>query len=275
MADKTLIAWTDRTFNIAWGCTKISPGCKNCYADNLAVRYGHSVWGVNGNRRTFGDKHWSTPHKWESESTIHNPGVRGAGWNHLVFCSSMCDVWEDHPTIDAERAKLWPLIKATPHLDWQLLTKRPERIADHLPSDWSVKNYPNVWLGTSIENDDYTWRAEELKKIPAVVHFISYEPALGPLPSLDTNGLEWLIVGGESGKEWKKHEMDHGWARDIRDKCIASKTAFFFKQSSAALTERGTSLIHEDGTRWFWKQYPNQLDAPVRDVSMPLVKMAA
>jgi len=265
MGDKTLIAWTDRTFNIAWGCAKISPGCKNCYADTLATRYGHSVWGVNGQRRTFGAKHWEKPLDWEVESHIHNAGVRGAGWNHLVFCSSMCDVFEDHPTIDTERRKLWALIKATPHLDWQLLTKRADRIADNLPADWAVKNYPNVWLGVSIENDEYVWRAESLKQIPAAVHFVSYEPALGPLPSLDTRGLEWLIVGGESGREWKKHEMNHAWARDIRDRCAKSRTAFFFKQSSAALTERGTSLIHEDGTRWFWRQFPNQLDPPVRD----------
>lgn len=266
MADKTLIAWTDHTFNVAWGCTKISPGCKNCYADNLAVRYGHSVWGKNGNRRTFGDKHWEKPLDWDIDSEAGIPSVRGAGRSHMVFCSSMCDVFEDHPVIDQEREKLWPLIRATPHLDWQLLTKRPERIADHLPADWG-KGYQNVWLGTSVENDEYVWRAEVLKQIPAVVHFVSYEPALGPLPSLDTNGLEWLIVGGESGKEWKKHEMDHAWARDVRDKCISSGTAFFFKQSSAALTERGTSLIHEDGSRWWWKQYPNQLAAPVRDMT--------
>lgn len=265
MGKETLIAWTDHTFNVAWGCTKISPGCKNCYADSLATRYGHSVWGKDGERRTLSAAHWAQPLKWDTASTSGNPGVRGDGWNHLVFSSSMCDNFEDHPVITAERAKLWPLIKATPHLDWQLLTKRADRIADNLPDDWSIANYPNVWLGVSIENDDYVWRAELLKQIPAAVHFISYEPALGPLPSLDTRGLEWVIVGGESGKEWRKHEMDHAWARDVRDKCIESRTAFFFKQSSAALTERGTSLIHEDGSRWFWKQFPNQLDAPVLD----------
>ncbi len=265
MGTKTLIAWCDHTFNIAWGCTKISPGCKNCYADTLATRYGHSAWGVKGTRRTFGQKHWEKPLDWEVGSHLYNPGVRGPGWNHLVFCSSMCDNFEDHPMIAGELKKLWSLIQATPHLDWQILTKRADRIADNLPSDWSIRNYPNVWLGVSVESNDYLWRIETLKKIPAVVHFISYEPALGPLPDLDTCGLEWVIVGGESGKEWKKHEMDHAWARAVRDKCLKTGTAFFFKQSSAALTERGTSLIHEDGTRWWWRQFPGQLDPPVQD----------
>lgn len=265
MADKTLIAWTDHTYNLAWGCTKISPGCKNCYADTLATRFGHSVWGKDGSRRTFGEKHWKEPLRWEADSHLHNPGIRGPGWNHLVFCSSMCDNFEDHPTIIKELKKLWPLIKSTPHLDWQLLTKRADRIADSLPADWSIANYPNVWLGVSVENNDYLWRVDHLKAIPAAVHFISYEPALGPLPDLDTHGLEWVIIGGESGAEWKKHEMDHAWARDVRDKCLLSKTAFFFKQSSHLFTERGTSLIHEDGSRWFWKQWPGQLDPPLRD----------
>lgn len=268
MAEKTLIAWTDHTFNIAWGCTKISPGCKNCYADNLSARYGHHVWGPGTPRRTFSEKHWATPLTWDVESQMGVAGVRGPERHHLVFTSSMCDVFEDHPTIDRERQKLWPLIRATPHLTWQILTKRPDRIAANLPPDWGA-GYHNVWLGTSIERDDYCHRAEILKAIPAVVHFISYEPALGPLPSLDTRGLEWVIVGGESGREWRAHEMDHAWAREVRDKCQTTGTAFFFKQSSAAVTERGTSLIEKDGTRWFWKQFPDQLVPPVRDTTAP------
>lgn len=129
MADKTIIAWTHRTFNLAWGCTKVSPGCKNCYADTLSGRYGHSVWGPKNPRRTFGPKHWAEPLKWNAEA-------QAAGTRLRVFSSSMCDYMEDHPTITQERAKLWPLIRATPHLDWQLLTKRSDRIAANLPADW-------------------------------------------------------------------------------------------------------------------------------------------
>jgi hypothetical protein len=102
----------------------------------------------------------------------------------------MCDNFEGHPTIDAERAKLWPLIRATPWLDWQLLTKRADRIADNLPPDWG-KGWPNVWLGVSIENNDYVGRADHLRKIPAAVRFVSYEPALGPLDRLNLKGIDW------------------------------------------------------------------------------------
>jgi protein gp37 len=191
MAQKTTISWTDHTFNIAWGCTKVSPGCKNCYADALSHRYGHDVWGPGKPRRIFGEKHWREPLQWNSQA--QSQGVR-----HRVFCSSMCDVFEDHPTIDGEREKLWSLIRATPWLDWQLLTKRPGRIRPALPADWGG-GYGNVWLGTSIESNDYTARADILRTIPATVRFISYEPALGPLDQLNLTGIDWLIYGGESG----------------------------------------------------------------------------
>ena len=240
MSEKTIIAWTDHTFNIAWGCVKISPGCKNCYADTLSQRYGHDVWGKNKPRRTFGDKHWDEPIKWVRDWARGNWGVLGKGSPHLVFSSSMCDVFEDHPTIDAEREKLWPLIRATsPALHWQLLTKRPERIADNLPSDWGT-GYPNVWLGTSIEHNDYVGRADHLRDIPAAVRFISYEPALGPLPDLNLSRLDWIIYGGESGPGYRQHDLE--WPREMERRCAESGVAFFFKQSSAIRTEMGIEL---------------------------------
>jgi protein gp37 len=232
MSEKTLIAWTDHTFNVAWGCTKVSPGCAHCYADSLASRYGHDVWGAGKPRRIFGDKHWAEPLKWHAAAAEEQR-------RHRVFCSSMCDVFEDHPTIDAERTKLWALIRRTPWLDWQLLTKRPERIADHLPADWG-SGYRNVWLGTSIENNDYVFRADILRRIPATVRFISYEPALGPLDHLDLDGIDWVIVGGESGAKYRL--MDHAWARALKLRCESAGVAFFFKQSSHYYTERGIEL---------------------------------
>lgn len=243
MSVKTIIAWTDHTFNIAWGCVKISPGCKNCYADTLSSRYGHDVWGVNKPRRKFGDKHWSEPLKWNEDSVAGIPGVRGDGFRHLVFSSSMCDIFEDHPTISEEREKLWPLVRATPHLDWQLLTKRADRIADNLPDDWG-NGYPNVWVGVSVENNDYVWRANDhLAHIPAAVRFISYEPALGFLPGLDLSGLDWVIYGGESGPGYRHHDLE--WPRAMRNRCADAGVAFFFKQSSAARTEMGITLDGE------------------------------
>lgn len=241
MSEKTIIAWTDHTWNLAWGCTKISPGCTHCYADTLSSRYGHDVWGPKAPRRTFGDKHWREPLKW-------NAKAQAEGGVHRVFCSSMCDNFEDHATIAAEREKLWPLVRSTPHLHWQLLTKRADRIADNLPADWG-HGYANVWLGVSIENNDYAWRADCLRQIPAAVRFVSYEPALGPLDKLDLTGIDWLIVGGESGPGYRP--MDLQWGRDMRDRCRGSGVAFFWKQSSAYRTEMGTTLDGET-----IKEYP-------------------
>lgn len=233
MADKTLIAWTDHTFNVAWGCTKISPGCKNCYAVDLAGRYGHDVWGPGKPRRVFGSKHWDEPLKWDREAGRE-------GRTHRVFCSSMCDVFEDHPTIEAEREKLWALVEATPRLDWQLLTKRAERIAGNLPANWD-RIRGRVWLGVSVENADYVWRMDRLRCLDSAVRFVSYEPALGPIAhAADLTGIDWLIYGGESGLRFRPE--DKQWARDIMTKCRESGTAFFHKQSAARFTERGIDL---------------------------------
>lgn len=245
MSEKTIVAWTDSTWNLAWGCVKVSDGCKFCYAENLAdhgvrayKKEGEvvGVWGPNRPRRTFGASHWAEPLKWERTAVK-------AGRRHRVFCSSMTDVFLDDPIIDAEREKLWPLIRQTPHLDWQLLTKRPERIAECLPADWGNSGWPNVWLGTSIEDMRVAERADFLREVPAVVRFISYEPALGPLVDIDLTGIDWLIQGGESGSGYRP--MDLQWARDMRDTCERKGVAYFFKQSAAYRTEMGIELDGE------------------------------
>jgi protein gp37 len=160
----------------------------------------------------------------------------------------MCDVFEEHPTVLNEHDKLWRLIRQTPWLDWQLLTKRPERIAAQLPGDWN-SGYANVWLGTSIESNHYVERADHLRKIPATVRFVSYEPALGPLDGLNLDGLDWVIYGGESGPGYRPHDL--AWPRQMRQKCQAAGVAFFFKQSSAPRTEMGIALDGE-----IVRQYP-------------------
>lgn len=236
MAEKTGIAWTDHTFNIAWGCMKVSPGCAHCYADTLSSRYGFDVWGppAKTTRRTFGAKHWKDPMKW-------NAAAAKAGVRRRVFCSSMCDVFEDHPTIDAEREKLWPLIRATPWLDWQLLTKRPERIHDNLPADWCDDGYgyPNVWLGTSIESDEYIGRALELIDIVARVRFISVEPMLGPVTfgqhwpyGRILDAFRWVIVGGESGSGHREMPLDACLA--VVDEVRDAGAKVFVKQDSGS-----------------------------------------
>lgn len=242
MAEVTTISWTNRTFNIVWGCEKVSPACKNCYAETWAKRYKFDVWGSTKPRRVFNDVHWRDPLKW------HNVAIK-EGVRHLVFCSSMCDVFEDHPTVIQELKKLWPLIRSTPHLTWQLLTKRPERILQSLPSDWG-QGYANVWIGSTIENNDYVGRADHLRSVPAVVRFVSYEPACGPLDKLDLTGLHWLIFGGESGSDYRPH--DPQWARDIRDRCDAAGVTFFYKQGSAFKSGADPTL---DGKEY--KAFPN------------------
>lgn len=233
MGAKTGIAWTDATFNIAWGCMKVSDGCRSCYADTLSKRYGarKALWGpaATTQRRTLSAEYWRKPLLW-------NQRAQAAGVRMRVFCSSMCDVFEDHPTIDAERAKLWPLIRATPWLDWQLLTKRPERIESQLPEDWEM-GWPNVWLGVSVEHQGHADRVTHLAETRAVRRFISAEPLLGPLTFAGTlhdaafrGFIHWVIIGGESGPNARPMDLD--WARALRDEAREHGVAVFFKQRS-------------------------------------------
>jgi protein gp37 len=221
VGENTKISWTDATWNPAWGCTKIGPGCDNCYAEKLASRYGFDVWGPDKSRRTFGDKHWNEPVNW-------NKKARETGKRIKVFCASMCDVFENHPIIDGLRDRLWNLIRETQWLDWQLLTKRPNRIKENLPNDW-LGGYENVWLGTSVESGDFAWRADFLRELPAVIKFISCEPAIGPLDNLVLDGINWVIYGGESGPNFRDHDIN--WARNLRIRCLEANVAFFYKQS--------------------------------------------
>lgn len=252
MGQKTAIAWADHTFNPAWGCVKVSPGCKNCYAEDRSRRFGGDCWGPGKERRTFGPKHWAEPLRW-------NRAAQRDGVRRRVFCASMCDIWEDHPTIDKARADLWIVIASTPWLDWLLLTKRPERIIGRLPDFWG-SGWPNVWLGTSIENNDHVWRANALRDVSAVLLFISYEPALGPLDWLNLHGIGWVIYGGESGPHFRDHDVQ--WARDMRGRCGAADIPFFYKQSPARWTERGIELDGE-----ILREYP---DSPATAVGTTL-----
>ncbi len=267
MAEKTGISWTHHTFNHVWGCNEVSAGCDHCYARTLAERWGYMVWGPphNSPRRTFGPKHWAEPLKWNAAAA--RDGVR-----RRVFCASMADVFEVHPQIDAERAKLWPLIEQTPHLDWLLLTKRPEQIARMVPEVWLIDPPENVWLGTSVEDQAAAdLRIPRLLQVPAKVHWLSCEPLLGPVdlmpwlwrdritPSGETQvrlspQIDWVIVGGESGANFRP--MDLGWARSIRDQCVQEGAGFFYKQGASRQPGQDATL---DGVEWH--QLPYQADA--------------
>lgn len=262
MSDTTAIQWTNHTFNAWWGCSRVSPACRFCYADTLAHRWGHELWRRSGPRRMLGDDNWRKPLKW-------NRDAERAGKPALVFCASMSDVFERHPVpevdaeLDSARTRLWNLIAETPWLRWQLLTKRVENVADMAP--WG-DNWPgNVWLGTSVEDQR---RANEripvLLALPAKVRFLSCEPLLGPVDltrvaytdgggthldvvhgrhgipdvwSSAAQRVSWVICGGESGA--KHRPMDMAWARSLRDQCQSGGVPFLFKQVGGRTSKAG------------------------------------
>lgn len=228
MSADSKIEWTDHTFNPWWGCSKVSPACKNCYAEAFARRVGQSVWGDGAARRLFGDKHWAEPVKWNAAAA--KEGVR-----RRVFCASMADVFEARPELDEQRARLWSLIEETPSLDWLLLTKRPENIREMVPGTWLATARPNVWFGATVENrEEALRRIPLLLDVPAVVRFLSCEPlleAIGLRPWLMERKIHWVIVGGESGHHARPFEIK--WARDIVDACACAVVACFVKQLGA------------------------------------------
>lgn len=264
MSANSAISWTDHTFNPWWGCFKVSAGCANCYAETFAKRTGHSIWGppATSPRRLFGDKHWQEPLKWHA-------AAEKSGQRARVFCASMADVFEDHPEVVGERRRLFALINLTPWLDWQLLTKRPENVASMVPEEWAAGFPPNVWLGTSVEDQDAAdARIPYLLAIPAAVRFLSCEPLLGPVnlvndkpiignvvqagnptywltgrphwgePRAETGGrpleigprIHWVIVGGESGP--KHRPMDPDWLTSLLTQCHEADVPVWVKQDS-------------------------------------------
>lgn len=216
MADATNISWSDATFNGWVGCTKVSPGCKNCYAETLVQgRMGRgNTWGPKGTRERTSASNWAKPHRWNrlaAEGLLPDGSPNVDGHRPRVFCASLADVFEDRPEVEPWRQDLFDMIAATPNLDWLLLTKRPDLAASWLRAwwdarrpmrmetrggagvweadgrTWTTRDYlgwgvlPNLWIGTSIESTGYTWRADWLRLIPAAVRFISAEPLLGSL----------------------------------------------------------------------------------------------
>jgi len=230
MGEGSRIEWTHHTFNPWWGCVKVSAACLNCYAESLDRRVSgkaNAHWGAASPRRFFGQAHWDEPLKWDKKA-------EAAGERHRVFCASMADVFELRDDLNAERLRLWRLIEATPHLDWLLLTKRPENIASLLP--WRATR-ANLWLGTTAENQEqFDLRVPLLLEAPAAaVRFLSCEPLLGPIDITEADDfhlrvgpIDWVIVGGESGHGARP--MDPKWVEQIRGECVAEGIPFFFKQ---------------------------------------------
>ncbi len=229
------IQWTHHTFNPWWGCQRVSPGCERCYAETFAKRLGHgttkvALWGPTAERRLASDSYWRQPLKW-------NRDANAADERRRVFCASMADVFEDRPELAPWRARLWELIYQTPWLDWQLLTKRPQNIARMVPPFWLTEPRPNVWLGCTVEDRQRAHeRIPHLRAVRAAVHFLSCEPLLEDLGDVDLAGIQWLIVGGESGG--KARPFDVAWARGLARQCRAAGAAPFVKQLGAHVRDR-------------------------------------
>lgn len=273
MGENSKIEWTHHTFNPWRGCTKVSAGCDNCYAEKMSRRNPDvlGVWGKHGTRVVASDAMWREPLKW-------NRAAEQAGERHRVFCASLADVFEAPETMPAEswnavldaRRRLFVLIRKTPHLDWLLLTKRPENVTTMALDFFGDSDWPaNVWIGTSVEDQKTAdERIPELLNIPAKVRFLSIEPLLGPV-DLSRWLVPWNRAVDHSGAfpnhilgprddgmypmdcdcGWSNENDDHidwvivggesgpnarpmhpDWVRSIRDQCVAAGVPFFFKQ---------------------------------------------
>ena len=238
MADKSHIEWTEATWNPVTGCTKVSPGCKHCYAERLAKRL--RAMGVekyaNGFQVTLHEDALSIPLQWKQP--------------RIIFVNSMSDLFhKDVPLAFIQR--VFAVMRQAHWHVFQVLTKRAERLAELAPKlEWP----PNVWMGVSVETQQYTYRIDLLRTVPAAVRFLSLEPLLGPLPNLNLEGIHWVIVGGESGPGARP--MRPEWVTEIRDQCLAASVPFFFKQWGGVNKKRAGRLL--EGRTW------DEMPAPVK-----------
>ena len=256
MAENTKIEWTDHTFNPWIGCTKVSPGCDHCYAENLMdTRMGVASWRPGAERVRTKEANWKMPLRWNAQADAF---MNQHGRRQRVFCASLADVFDN--AVDPQwRDDLFELIAATPNLDWLLLTKRIGNVGNMLPVPFDFdRHFPHVWIGTTIVNQAEADRdIPKLLDVPARVRFLSMEPLLGPVdlthievfggdaeiyplkgttdcvddegaPTDDVPALDWVIVGGESGPGARPMSPD--WARSLRDQCAAAGVPFLFKQ---------------------------------------------
>jgi len=230
MLTPSTIEWTEATWNPTTGCTKVSPGCKNCYADRLAKRL-HAMGNAkyrHGFALTLHEDTLDLPKRIKSPRTI--------------FVNSMSDLFhEDVPLVFIQ--SVFAMMRQTPQHTYQILTKRAIRLEELASTlDWPT----NVWMGVSVENAEYIWRINHLRRIPAAVRFLSIEPLLGPIPNLDLKGIHWVIVGGESGP--RARPIEEEWVRTIRERCLTLNVAFFFKQWGGVQKRRTGRCL--DGRTW-------------------------
>lgn len=227
---QTGIEWTDRTWNPTTGCNKVSPGCTHCYAEAITKRFTNNF--PNGFDLTLHEERLKEPLRWRTPSRI--------------FVNSMSDLFHEEVPLDFLQ-EVFEVIRKTPWHVYQILTKRHERLVELAPQlDW----HENIWMGVSVENQNYVKRVDYLRQVPAKVRFLSCEPLLGSL-QLDLTDIHWVIVGGESGQKHRPMEVE--WAQSIRDQCQAKGVAFFFKQWGGRTPKAGGRLLDEQ----IWDEMPN------------------
>jgi protein gp37 len=230
VATKSAIEWTESTWNPVTGCTKVSPGCKHCYAERMAKRLqamGQPNY-ANGFRLSLQEKMLELPLHWKKPQ--------------MIFVNSMSDLFHKDVPLEFIRRIFDVMDRANWH-QFQVLTKRADRLAS-LGSELSWSE--NIWMGVSVETMNYVSRIDQLRKTNAPIKFLSLEPLLGPLDNLNLDSIDWVIVGGESGP--KARPMDPGWVRDIRNQCFDARVPFFFKQWGGV--RKKTTGRRLDGRTW-------------------------
>jgi protein gp37 len=230
MAQCSGIEWTESTWNPVTGCAKLSPGCKHCYAERMAERLqamGQENY-RNGFRLTLQPHMLELPLRWKRPQKI--------------FVNSMSDLFHRDVPVDYI-LRVFSVMRRAHWHRFQILTKRSDRLVElDLLLDWA----PNIWMGVSVETDEYRPRIDDLRKTGAALKFLSLEPLLGPLHNLDLSGIDWVIVGGESG--WGARVVDPTWVVDLRNQCLDSGVPFFFKQWGGRNKKKAGRLL--DGKTW-------------------------
>lgn len=232
----TTIEWTEATWNPVTGCSKVSPGCLNCYAERMAKRL--QAMGQPNYRDGFAVR--AHEHMLETPLSWARP--------RMVFVNSMGDLFHEEVPVDFIK-RVFEVMERTPRHTYQLLTKRAERLAEVAP----LLLWPdNVWMGVTVEDNERLARVERLREIPSAVKFLSIEPLLGPLPDLNLDGIDWAIVGGESGP--RARPMQQEWVCYVRDACVGASVPFFFKQWGGTRKKAAGRTLEGD----IWEQMPRE-----------------
>lgn len=251
--EDTKIEWAKHSHNFWHGCLKVSPGCKNCYAETLSARWGRQIWGPNHAIWVPSEKYLAQPYKWDK-------AAQKAGVKQKVFSNSMSDFFEQHPKLGELRKAAYEVIENTPNLIWLLLTKRADNIGDMIPASWHEAFPQNVWLGVSVESPAQLWRLDYLAALPAPVKFVSFEPLLEPIAEeLEAffnlraaagretilNKPSWWIVGGESGPGARAMEQE--WAEEIVGLAYGYPTVRPFVKQLGSVWAKKNKAQHSKG----------------------------